>query len=225
MSVISRLLFLVKHPHRLVELFVFISGWVVLLLLPIIGRTVIQQPSRGSFYGLSGAWCWIGEGYGAERLIFLYVSILAIFNTVMIADLFLSQGWVFAALFSSFVIYSRRHSHLLHVMLLFTAEIALIYLRFAGFITNDHGKMQLRFRRSIPCHFHPSSIESPKTISYNAQFGVSGCNPPASFPHRLSTSSKRIHNNAELAYEDTWPTANTQLKRVARRIMWYPVGK
>ena len=70
----SRLLFLVKQPHRFTVLLVLVGGWSILIFLPILGPTIIQQPSRGPFYGLSGAWCWIGNKYGAERVIYLYVS-------------------------------------------------------------------------------------------------------------------------------------------------------
>ena len=67
------LLFLVRKPHRLLAPIILVLGWTVLIVLPILGPTVIQTSKRGSFYGLSGAWCWIGTGYNFERLAYLYV--------------------------------------------------------------------------------------------------------------------------------------------------------
>ncbi|KAF8504245.1 hypothetical protein BU17DRAFT_58222, partial [Hysterangium stoloniferum] len=81
------LLFLVKKPHFLAAPIVLTLGWSTLIILPIVGPTLIQTTKRGSFFGLSGAWCWVGVGYGTERLLYLYV-------------------WVFSALFTSFVIYT-----------------------------------------------------------------------------------------------------------------------
>ncbi|KAF8503204.1 hypothetical protein JB92DRAFT_810083 [Gautieria morchelliformis] len=81
------LLFIVKKPHHLMAPIILGLGWTMLIVLPILGPTVIQTSHRGLFYSLSGAWCWIGTGYNAERLIYLYI-------------------WVFTAIGSSFIIYT-----------------------------------------------------------------------------------------------------------------------
>ncbi|KAF8526973.1 hypothetical protein BU17DRAFT_15252, partial [Hysterangium stoloniferum] len=81
------LLFLVRQPNRRFGWLAMTSGWVLIICLPILGPTAIQSPHKGRFYGLSGAWCWIGNGYGWCRVLFLY-------------------GWVFGALLTSFIIYS-----------------------------------------------------------------------------------------------------------------------
>lgn len=72
-DLLDSLLFLVKKPHRFMAPIVLGLGWTTLIVLPIAGPTLIQTPKRGSFYGLSGAWCWINAGYDIERLIYLYV--------------------------------------------------------------------------------------------------------------------------------------------------------
>jgi hypothetical protein len=66
---------MVKKPHRLMAPVILGLGWTLLIVLPILGPTVIQTSKRGSFYSLSGAWCWIGTGYSTERLIYLYVGL------------------------------------------------------------------------------------------------------------------------------------------------------
>ncbi|KAF8493837.1 hypothetical protein JB92DRAFT_2997708 [Gautieria morchelliformis] len=185
------LLFLIKQPHRWSVLGVLVAGWSMLIVAPILGPTVIQTPTRGSFYGLSGAWCWIGTGYSAERLIFLY-------------------GWVFAALGSSFIIYT------------------LISLRFSGFITyDDAGKVRFHFRRPPPLYLSAPQVSSPtrqrpayekprETGRLHRANLVTGESRPA------STYLGSIRES--IVYESSLvPATNAQLKRVARRIMWYPV--
>ncbi|KAF8509978.1 hypothetical protein JB92DRAFT_2943073 [Gautieria morchelliformis] len=182
------LLFLIKQPHRLTVPIVLVIGWSILIFLPILGPTIIETSTRGPFYGLSGAWCWIGNGYGAERVIYLY-------------------GWVFAALGSSFIIYT------------------LVYLRFSGFIAfDDAGKMQLRTRRapresafSYPI-LSPTETSSPSSKSRESQ----------GFPWHKVTRGKYAASDhhghiREPVSESFLSSPNTQLKRVARRIMWYPL--
>ncbi|KAF8483197.1 hypothetical protein JB92DRAFT_3032406 [Gautieria morchelliformis] len=172
------LLFLIKQPHRWSMLGVLVAGWSMLIVAPILGPTVIQTPAGGSFYGLSGAWCWIGTGYSAERLIFLY-------------------GWVFAALGSSFIIYT------------------LISLRFSGFITyDDTGKVRFHFRRPPPLYLSASQVSSPTRQR------------PA---YEKPRETGRLHR-ANLVTGESRPASTylgsireSILKRVARRIMWYPV--
>ncbi|KIJ39908.1 hypothetical protein M422DRAFT_210174 [Sphaerobolus stellatus SS14] len=81
------LLFLVRKPHRMAAPIVISIGWIMLIVLPILGPRVIETPKKGPFYGLSGAWCWIGHSYSTARLLYLYV-------------------WVFLALGTSVVIYT-----------------------------------------------------------------------------------------------------------------------
>ncbi|KAG9098690.1 hypothetical protein FRC06_006076, partial [Ceratobasidium sp. 370] len=81
------LLFLFKKPPVWVTRIILGAGWTVILVLPIVGPHAIQNvDKRGYFYGLSGAWCWIGGGYQLERLLYLYM-------------------WIFMSLASSIVMY------------------------------------------------------------------------------------------------------------------------
>jgi hypothetical protein len=73
-ALFSRLLFMVRRPHYLVTPIMLAAGWITLIILPILGEKVLQNPEKGSFYGLSGAWCWIGVRYGVARLLYLYAS-------------------------------------------------------------------------------------------------------------------------------------------------------
>ncbi|QRV99363.1 G protein coupled glucose receptor regulating Gpa2 protein [Ceratobasidium sp. AG-Ba] len=81
------LLFLLKKPPVWVTRCCLGVGWTLIFLLPILGPTVIQNvDKRGHFYGISGAWCWIGDGYQVERFIYVYM-------------------WIFLSLLSSLVLY------------------------------------------------------------------------------------------------------------------------
>jgi hypothetical protein len=69
------LLFLVKKPPVWVTWLIFSLGWALIFALPIIGPYVIEKAeTSGPFYDVSGAWCWIGNGYQLERFLFVYVS-------------------------------------------------------------------------------------------------------------------------------------------------------
>ena len=110
-----RLLVLINQPRQFTVLSVLIIGWSILILLPILGPTIIQTPERGSFYGLSGAWCWMGRRYRVERVVYLYVSIpcCSEWPRSCPESRWLSpalwQGWMFSALGFSFIIYSRQY--------------------------------------------------------------------------------------------------------------------
>ncbi|CAE6444323.1 hypothetical protein ACGC1H_004911 [Rhizoctonia solani] len=81
------LLFLFKKPPAWFTWAVLGAGWIVIIALPIAGPYAIQNLEKaGYFYGLSGAWCWIGDGYQLERFIYLYL-------------------WIFISLGSSIVLY------------------------------------------------------------------------------------------------------------------------
>ncbi|CAE6465946.1 unnamed protein product [Rhizoctonia solani] len=81
------LLFLFKKPPAWFTWAVFCAGWIVIIVLPIAGRYLIQNVEKaGYFYGLSGAWCWLGDGYQLERFLYLYM-------------------WIFISLGSSIILY------------------------------------------------------------------------------------------------------------------------
>jgi hypothetical protein len=69
------LLFLLKKPSVWLTCSILGVGWTLIFVLPILGPYLIQNvEKRGHFYGISGAWCWIGDGYQVERFIYVYVS-------------------------------------------------------------------------------------------------------------------------------------------------------
>ncbi|KAG8690418.1 hypothetical protein FRC09_011993, partial [Ceratobasidium sp. 395] len=81
------LLFLMKKPSVWLTRFLLGAGWTLIFVLPILGPAVIQNVNkRGHFYGISGAWCWIGDGYQVERFIYVYM-------------------WIFLSLLSSIILY------------------------------------------------------------------------------------------------------------------------
>ncbi|CAE6442442.1 unnamed protein product [Rhizoctonia solani] len=81
------LLFLVQKPPVWLTWTIFVSGWILITVLPIVGPFVIQKlETKGEFYGVSGAWCWIGHGYQLERFLYVYM-------------------WIFLSLFTSLVLY------------------------------------------------------------------------------------------------------------------------
>ncbi|KAF7338799.1 Git3 domain-containing protein [Mycena sanguinolenta] len=49
-----------------------IGGWLLVILLVIIGPTAIQTPSRGPYFGISGDWCWITSNYRQEQIFLEY---------------------------------------------------------------------------------------------------------------------------------------------------------
>ncbi|KAG9095854.1 hypothetical protein FS749_009655 [Ceratobasidium sp. UAMH 11750] len=81
------LLFLFKKPPIWATRTILAAGWTVILVLPIVGPHLIQNvDKKGYFYGLSGAWCWLGDGYQLQRFLYLYM-------------------WIFSSLASSIVMY------------------------------------------------------------------------------------------------------------------------
>ncbi|CAE6403375.1 unnamed protein product [Rhizoctonia solani] len=81
------LLFLVRKPPIWLTWTIFVLGWILITVLPIVGPYGIQKlETRGEFYGVSGAWCWIGHGYQLERFLYVYM-------------------WIFLSLFTSLVLY------------------------------------------------------------------------------------------------------------------------
>ncbi|KAG9090567.1 hypothetical protein FRC06_000979 [Ceratobasidium sp. 370] len=81
------LLFLMKKPPVWLTRFLLAVGWSLMLILPILGPTVIQNVNtRGHFYGISGAWCWIGDGYQVERFIYVYASCICDFPACYITS-------------------------------------------------------------------------------------------------------------------------------------------
>ncbi|KAH7322041.1 hypothetical protein B0J17DRAFT_684773 [Rhizoctonia solani] len=115
------LLFLVQKPPIWLTWTIFVLGWVLITVLPIVGPYGIQKlETKGEFYGVSGAWCWIGHGYQLERFLYVYM-------------------WIFLSLFTSLVLYgmSRAMFSGLHIDFL---ALGLVYLRFSGRLVLKDGR-------------------------------------------------------------------------------------
>ncbi|KIJ45885.1 hypothetical protein M422DRAFT_250671 [Sphaerobolus stellatus SS14] len=174
------LLFLVRHPHPWTIPVIFVLGWTILIFLPIIGPTALQRSSYGYFFGLTGAWCWIGNAYKVERVLFLY-------------------AWVFLALGTSFIFYS------------------LIYLRFSNFLTPDlNGALHINCWSSFSRKRRHLSKRRTHAVSSSTDSGILKRSKRFCFPSREPRISENDTHN-DMA------STNIRLRRIARRIMWYPI--
>ena len=199
-----------RQPHRLVELFTLISGWSVIIALPVIGPAVIESTTRGSFYGLSGAWCWIGTRYGPERVIYLYVSNSLYKHGMWAIFSFPGLGLRSSKLFPHYLQYVGPFWYSIPPI---TILSALIYLRFTGLISlDDGGKMRFHFRRRS----YTSSHSRPHRT---------GCFPSFGVPRTHRVGSSHLEDTGGITSETSQSAGNMPMKRVARRIMWYPLGK
>ncbi|KAG8725799.1 hypothetical protein FRC11_001483, partial [Ceratobasidium sp. 423] len=79
------LLFLFKKPPVWVTWTIFVLGWSTIIILPIIGPYGIENvKTRGPFYAISGAWCWVGDGYQLERFLYVYMWIFLSLGTSLV---------------------------------------------------------------------------------------------------------------------------------------------
>ena len=61
-------LFLRRTPPKWVAHLAIALSWTLVACLTLVGPLVIERRSgKGSFYGNSGAWCWISSHYQVER--------------------------------------------------------------------------------------------------------------------------------------------------------------
>lgn len=61
-------LFLRRSPPRWVPVLAIVLSWALIVFLALVGPLVIEKRTgKGTFYGGSGAWCWIGQKYQVER--------------------------------------------------------------------------------------------------------------------------------------------------------------
>jgi len=52
---------------RIVSTATIVAGWAIVLVVVIAGPAVIQKPTLGPYFGISGDWCWITDAYPAEQ--------------------------------------------------------------------------------------------------------------------------------------------------------------
>ncbi|KAG9112432.1 hypothetical protein FRC07_007922 [Ceratobasidium sp. 392] len=122
------LLFLLQKPSIWLTCALLGVGWTFILVLPILGPVVIQNvEQKGHFYGISGAWCWIGDAYQTERFMYVYVSVALYFRRQARPDPLATNPDVDLPV----ALELRAH----------TSTTGLVYLRFSGRLFYDHGKL------------------------------------------------------------------------------------
>ncbi|KAF8190170.1 hypothetical protein BJ912DRAFT_965883 [Pholiota molesta] len=82
------LLFFKIRSNRATFIALIVLTWTVVLLIPLIGRFVLQRPELGPYYGIAGEWCWITSNYQDER-IFLE-CVFALFTIVISSILYIA---------------------------------------------------------------------------------------------------------------------------------------
>jgi len=64
-----------------------LGAWTLIGIVVVLGPGALETADRGPYFGISGLWCWITEGYQVERLMLEYL-------------------WMFVSAFTSFVLYA-----------------------------------------------------------------------------------------------------------------------
>ncbi|KAF5388860.1 hypothetical protein D9757_005642 [Collybiopsis confluens] len=77
------LLVLEVKPNRFTLLATLTAGWFGIFAIVISGPAVLDTVSRGPFFGISGYWCWISDGYQTPRItldyLFMFLAALLCF--------------------------------------------------------------------------------------------------------------------------------------------------
>jgi len=74
------LLFLELKTRAFVLWVTLIGGWSAIASLVILGPATLNTEKRGSFFGVSGYWCWISPNYPTQRITLDYIFMfLAVF--------------------------------------------------------------------------------------------------------------------------------------------------
>lgn len=67
------LLVLDLHLRQFILWMTLISGWSGILAVVLAGPATLNVHERGPYYGITGYWCWITDGYPLQRIILDYV--------------------------------------------------------------------------------------------------------------------------------------------------------
>ncbi|KAF9486233.1 hypothetical protein BDN70DRAFT_870320 [Pholiota conissans] len=62
------LVFLKIRSNQATFIGIIIATWIVILLIPLIGRFVLQSAELGPYFGIAGEWCWVTRNYQNERI-------------------------------------------------------------------------------------------------------------------------------------------------------------
>ncbi|KAF8513966.1 hypothetical protein JB92DRAFT_178977 [Gautieria morchelliformis] len=79
--------------HDYVFYATLLVGWLFVGSVSLIGQSAVQEmKSRGPYFGISGYWCWITDGYGVERvtLEYLWMFLSALTALLLYTMVFLS---------------------------------------------------------------------------------------------------------------------------------------
>ncbi|KAJ4493899.1 hypothetical protein C8J55DRAFT_171157 [Lentinula edodes] len=87
------LLVLERKPNQFTLFATLIAGWSGIFAIVISGPAVLDTVNRGPFFGVSGYWCWISDGYEVPRITLDYLI-------------------MFVAAFSCFVLHGLIHLRL-----------------------------------------------------------------------------------------------------------------
>ncbi|KAJ4483678.1 hypothetical protein J3R30DRAFT_3731812 [Lentinula aciculospora] len=87
------LLVLERKPNQFTMFASLIAGWSGIFAIVISGPAVLDTVDRGPFFGISGYWCWISDGYEVPRITLDYL-------------------FMFVAAFSCFVLHGLIHLRL-----------------------------------------------------------------------------------------------------------------
>ncbi|THH29618.1 hypothetical protein EUX98_g4570 [Antrodiella citrinella] len=66
------ILFLRRDAGKNVFRATLVGGWTLIAILIISGPALGKENKNGSFYGISGHWCWIADGYPVARIMLDY---------------------------------------------------------------------------------------------------------------------------------------------------------
>ncbi|TCD64732.1 hypothetical protein EIP91_003688 [Steccherinum ochraceum] len=61
-------LFLRLDASKKMFIATFAGGWTLVFILVLAGPAIVDVKNNGSFYGISGHWCWIADGYPVARI-------------------------------------------------------------------------------------------------------------------------------------------------------------
>ncbi|CAE6442813.1 unnamed protein product [Rhizoctonia solani] len=201
------LLFLVQKPPVWLTWTIFVSGWILITVLPIVGPFVIQKlETKGEFYGVSGAtWTIFVSGW-------ILITVLPIVGPFVIQKLetkgefygvsgawcWIGHGyqlerflyvymWIFLSLFTSLVLYG------------------LVYLRFSGRLVLKDGR------------FHWTA----RPAGWSSGLFSSGTREPTSTSRPYST----FHSNivSQRLTESEKNGIGKHLKSISKRLMLYPL--
>ncbi|EJD37502.1 hypothetical protein AURDEDRAFT_129392 [Auricularia subglabra TFB-10046 SS5] len=80
-------LFVGRRPWEPALYITLILVWPLIGFIVVLGPGIIEDTARGPYFGISGIWCWITDGYNLQKLMLEYL-------------------WMFASAFISLILYA-----------------------------------------------------------------------------------------------------------------------